>query len=66
MTNLKKILAGALALCMTSAMFASCGDTASDGDTKETTTKAATGAEGGDDASEAEDTGDTGDTGEEK
>ncbi|MBP3798997.1 MAG: hypothetical protein J6I46_14655, partial [Ruminococcus sp.] len=64
--KMKKALSVILALAMTSALFASCGDTASDGDTKETTTKAATGAEGGDDASEAEDTGDTGDTGEEK
>ena len=55
MTNLKKILAGALALCLAGSMFASCGDTTS-GDDGKTTTKAA--ANDGGDADANDDGGD--------
>lgn len=47
MANLKKMLAGALALCMAGAVMTSCGDTKEDSSKAETTTKAAGGAEGG-------------------
>ena len=61
MTNLKKILAGALALCLAGSMFASCGETTEGGDNGKTTTKAAAngGDEGGDEAESKDEGGET-------